>query len=146
MNAALPINRFAAAEAAPPAGAGSWTSLPPTEQLLIWSARHMLVCWPSCGSVRSELHRAYGDDALGVEHLLRCLLTALGAFSTRQLRVGDPTCSILLADEAALLAAVRLARREPGFACEALVELCAAPQAARLLPLVASLAEVADCG
>jgi hypothetical protein len=146
MNAAVPIDWFAATETAPPGGTGSWTSLPPPEQLLIWSMRHMLVCWPSCASVRAALHRAYGDEALGVEHLLRCLLTAVGAYSARRLRVGDPTCALLLADEAALLSILRLARQDPGAACERLVDLCAAPQAARLLPLAASLAQVADCG
>lgn len=146
MNAAVPFDWFAATDRPPPAAAGSWTALPPPEQLIIWSMRHMLVCWPSCGSVRAALHRAYGDEALGVEHLLRCLLTAVSAYSARRLQVGDPTCALLLADEAALLAILRLARQEPGAACDALVDLCAAPQAGRLLPLAASLAEVADCG
>ena len=145
MNAVLPIDWYAATEASPPAGAASWTSLPPPEQLMIWSMRHMLVCWPSCGSVRSALHQAYGDEALGVEHLLRCLLTALGRYSSRRLRVGDPTCSLLLADENTILLALRSARREPESARAALVEVCGEPRAERLLPLALSLADVAGC-
>lgn len=145
MNAALPIDWFDAAEPPPLASGASWTALPPPEQLLLWSMRHMLVCWPTCGSVSSALHQAYGDDALGVEHLLRCLLTGLGAYSARRLRVGDPTCALLLADERAILSALRSARREPETARVALVELCGEPQAARLLPLARSLADVSGC-
>ncbi len=146
MNAALPIDWFDAVELPPLASDMSWTSLPPPEQLLLWSMRHMLVCWPSCASVRCALHRAYGDEALGVEHLLRCLLTALGAYSSRTLKVGDPTCARLLADESAMLFVLRSARGDPCAACDALVALCGEPNAARLLPLAASLAEVANCG
>ncbi len=145
MNAALPIDWYDAAEQPPLTSDMSWTALPPAEQLLLWSIRHMLVCWPSCGSVRSALHQAYGDEALGVEHLLRCLLTALGAYSARTLKVGDPTCSRLLADENAILFALRMARREPESARAALVQVCGEPRAARLLPLAASLGDVAGC-
>jgi len=118
-------------------------SLPPTEQLLLWSIRHMLVCWPSCASVRSALHDAHGDDALGIEHLLRCLLTAIGVWSTRSLAIGDPTCALLLPDEGALLYALRASRREPEAARLALMELCAEPRAGALLPLAESLADAA---
>lgn len=128
---------------APPARGPSWTSLPPAEQLLIWSMRHMLMRWPSCGSVKSALLAAYGDDALGVEHLLRCLLTGVGAFATRSLAVGDPTCAPLLADEGALLYILRAAPADPAAAGSALAELCGTPRAATLLPLAASLATAA---
>lgn len=143
MNAAMPIGRYEAAEPLPSASDMSWTSLPPPERLLLWSMRHMLVCWPSCASVRCALQRAYGDEALGVEHLLRCLLTAIGAYSSRTLKVGDPTCARLLADEGAILFALRSARRDPDAARDTLVDLCGEPGAARLLPLAASLAQVA---
>lgn len=146
MNAAMPIDWYEAAEQPPLASDMSWTALPPPEQLLLWSMRHLLVCWPSCASVRCALHRAYGDEALGVEHLLRCLLTALSAYSLRTLKVGDPTCARLLADESAILFALRSARGDPDAACDALAELCGEPRAARLLPLAASLAHVAELG
>lgn len=142
MNVAMPIDWFDAAEYPPMTSDLSWTSLPPSEQLLLWSMRHMLVCWPTCGSVRSALHGAYGDSALGVEHLLRCLLTAISAYSTRTLKVGDPTCARLLADESSILFAIRAARREPEAAAETLAQLCADPRGARLLPLATSLAEI----
>lgn len=121
----------------------SWTALPPSEQLLIWSMRHMLVCWPTCGSVRGALHAAYGDDALGVEHLLRCFLTGIGVWSARALTVGDPTCAPLLADEGMILFILRAARGEPTAASDALIELCAQPRADALLPLAVALADVA---
>ena len=143
MNIALPVDRPDMAAPLPPIGP-SWISLPPAEQLLLWSMRHMLVCWPTCGSVRGALHSAYGESALGVEHLLRCLLTAIGAWSARGLTVGDPTCAPLLADEGALLYVLRTARDDPAAAAAALVELCAEPRAEALLPLAVSLAESAQ--
>ena len=142
MNIALPFD-WSESEAPPARAGASWTALPPAEQLLLWSIRHMLVCWPSCGSVRSALLDAHGDDALGVEHLLRCLLTAIGAWSTRSLAIGDPTCALLLPDEGALLFVLRSCRRDPGAARTALAELCAEPGAGALLPLALSLAEAA---
>ena len=89
------------------------------------------------------LHAAYGDGSLGVEHLLRCLLTAIGAWSARSLKVGDPTCAPMLADEGTLLFVLRQARRSPDASRAALVGLCAEPRAAELLPLAAELARVA---
>lgn len=142
MNIALPFD-WSDAEEMPAERAASWTALPRAEQLLLWSLRHMLVCWPTCGSVPSALHDAYGDDALGLEHLLRCFLTAIGAWSARSLAVGDPTCALLLADEGILLYVLRTARADPSAARTALAELCAEPRAGALLPLAASLAEVA---
>jgi hypothetical protein len=141
MNIATPID-WIDEDLAASVGA-SWTTLPAAEQLMIWSIRHMLVCWPSCGPVRAALHAAYGDEALGVEHLLRCFLTGIGARATRALTVGDPTCAPLLADEDAMLFILRSAHREPTAAGAALAELCAQPHAAALLPLAAALAEVA---
>lgn len=140
MNIALPIDWC---EDLPSLRGTSWTALPPPEQLLIWSMRRMLLCWPSCGSVRAALHATYGDDALGVEHLMRCFLTGVGAWSARALAVGDPTCALLLADEGAMLFVLRAARGEPTAAKAALAELCAEPRAQALLPLAAALAEVA---
>lgn len=142
MNIALPFD-WSDTEEIPADRTASWTTLPPAEQLLLWSMRHMLVCWPTCGSVRIALQDAYGDAALGVEHLLRCFLTAIGAWSARSLAVGDPTCALLLADEDTLLYILRTARGDPAGACAALAELCAEPRAGSLLPLAASLAEVA---
>jgi hypothetical protein len=143
MNIALPFDWTDTDEPVPLAHGPSWTALPPPEQLLIWSMRHMLLCWPSCGSVKSALHAAYDDDALGVEHLLRCLLAGVGAFATRSLAVGDPTCAPLLADEGALLYILRAAPVDPTAAGGALAELCGSPRAAVLLPLAASLATAA---
>ena len=142
MNIALPFD-WSEAEASPASAGASWTALPPAEQLLLWSMRHMLVCWPSCASVRSALHEAHGDDALGIEHLLRCLLTAIGAWSTRSVAIGDPTCALLLPGEGALLFVLRACRSDPDAARAAMAELCAEPRAGALLPLAESLADAA---
>lgn len=119
-----------------PANPESWTALPPDEALLIWSVRHLLVCWPTCGSVEAALHARWGDDALGVMHLLRCWLTGLGLHARRPFTVGDPTCAILLPDERALLAQLR-APSPAG-----LSRMCENSRAARLLPLVTGLARL----
>lgn len=142
MNIALPFD-WSEASPAPVRVGTSWTRLPPAEQLLLWSMRHMLVCWPSCSSVKSALHSVYDEKALGVEHLLRCLLTGIGALSARSLSIGDPTCALVLGDEAAILDALRTCSRDPDVAISTLVEVCAEPRAASLLPLVVSLAEAA---
>lgn len=83
-----------------------WTDLGDDDALLIWSLRRLLVAWPCCHAVRAALHRRFGSDACGIEHLLRCCLHALASAAVRPLRFGDPACALLLADEAALLAAL----------------------------------------
>ncbi len=123
----------------PPETAGrlpSWAELPPDEALLIWSMRHLLVCWPTCGSVEAALHRRWGDEATAIQHLLRCWLTGLSLHANRQFSVGDPTCGVLLADERAMLDLLR-SPSAPG-----LSRLCENSRAARLLPLVADLARL----
>ncbi len=116
--------------------------LPPDEALLLWSLRRMVIAWPRCHTVHAALHARYGDTALGVEHLLRCWLLGVSRHARRQLVIGDPTCTLLLPDEAVLLAVVRGAT--PADAAEAaLVGLTGNPCAGCLAPLAASLAEIA---
>lgn len=110
-----------------------WTDLPDDEALLLWSLRRMVIAWPRCHVVHAALHRRFGDDALGVEHLLRCWLTGIARHAARPLQLGDPACALILPDEDALLYALR----SPG--CAALAGLCG-PGAATLLPLTAALA------
>jgi hypothetical protein len=128
-----------------PAPGPSWTDLPLPEQMLVWAMRHMLVCWPTCGSVRAALLQAHGDAATGIEHLVRCWLAGLSLYSRRPLKVGDPTCAPLLPDEGAMLYALRAAAEQrDAEAAEALVELCDEPVAICLLPLARALAEAAE--
>jgi|GEM_PF-2307840 len=123
----------------------SWTELPVPEQMLVWTMRHLLVCWPTCGSVRAALLQAHGDEATGIEHLLRCWLAGLSLYSRRELKVGDPTCAPLLPDEATMLFALGAAAgHRDAEAARALVELCDEPVAACLVPLARALAEAAQ--
>lgn len=107
-----------------------WTDLDDDDALLLWSLRRLLVAWPCCHAVRAALHRRFGDEACGVEHLLRCCLHALAKAATRPLRFGDPACALVLADEATLLAALAGQRA-------ALELLCA--ETAVLTPLLDAL-------
>ena len=116
-----------------------WTDLPDDEALLLWSVRRMVVAWPRCHAVHAALHRRFGDDALGVEHMLRCLLIGLARHATRPLRLGDPACALLLPDEALLLLALRNSG-DPARAGTAIEALSGAPAAACLLPITVALA------
>lgn len=111
-----------------------WTDLPDDEALLLWSLRRMVIAWPRCHAVHAALHRRFGDDALGVEHLLRCWLTGIARHAARPLSLGDPACALILPDEGALLHALR-ARDDDA----ALASLCG-PAAAALRPLTLALA------
>ena len=104
--------------------AKSWATLPEPDRTLLWAMRHMLMCWPTCGSTRAALHRDFGDDGLAVEHLLRCLLTGIGMHARRPLKMGDPACGAILPDEGVVLA-----------------DLCDNRAAATLLPLATHLAD-----
>ena len=123
----------------PPRSHRVWTDLPPDEALLLWSLRRLVVAWPRCHAVHAALHRRFGDDALGVEALLRCWLHGLAGHATRPLRIGDPACAHLLPDEAAMLSAFRHAATDGGAA--AIDELCGRPAAAVLGPIARALAQ-----
>ena len=79
------------------------------ELLLLWSLRRMAVAWPRCHAVHIALQQAYGDNGLGVEHLIRCWLERLTLRATRRLVIGEPGCALVLRDEATLLLALRTA-------------------------------------
>lgn len=114
----------------------SWTALPPDEALLVWSMRHLLVCWPTCGSVEAALIGRWGDEATAIQHLLRCWLTGMSLHAQRQFTVGDPTCGVLLNDERAMLALLRAPSPSR------LARLCGNSRAARLMPIVTDLARL----
>lgn len=129
-------------DARTPAPATCLSDLPGDEGLLLWSLRRMVVAWPRCHTVHAALLARYGDDGLGVEHLLRCLLTGVSNHARRKLVIGDPNCTLLLADEGALLFALRPST-PPAAAADALVALTANPCAGCLLPLATALATTA---
>ena len=110
--------------------------LPEDDALILWSLRRLVVAWPRCHTVHAALHMRFGDAALGVEHLLRCLLVGVARHARRRLAIGDPNCAVVLPDEADLLAAVR-----PGDDIAAtLARLTGEASATCLLPLAAALA------
>ncbi len=121
-----------------PARRGSWTELPADEALLLWSLRRILVAWPRCRAVEVALYRRWGDDAVGVGHLLHCWLHGLARYAGRPLTVGDPACALLLPDEGAMLYVLRHAHA-PERAGPALASLCGREGTAVLLPLAAAL-------
>lgn len=122
-----------------PAGGSCWADLPGDEGLLLWSLRRLVVAWPRCHAVQAALHARYGDDGLGVEHLLRCWLTGLSRYARRQLVIGDPHCTLLLPDEGSLLFILRPST-DPAAAARAIADVTGDPLAVRLLPLARSLA------
>lgn len=127
-----------------PVGGGScWADLPGDEGLLLWSMRRMVVAWPRCHAVHAALHARYGDDALGVEHLMRCWLIGLSRRARRQMVIGDPTCTLLLPDEGSLLFVLRPSSDETA-AASAIAAVTGNPLATCLLPLAASLAAMAQ--
>lgn len=119
-----------------------WADLPGDEGLILWSMRRLVVAWPRCHAVQAALHARYGDDALGVEHLLRCWLTGVSRHARRQLVIGDPLCGLLLADEGALLFILRSATPTAARVA-AIGALTGAPAATCLAPLAESLGGLA---
>ena len=94
------------------------------EALLLWSVRRLAIAWPRCHAVHVALQQRYGQDGLGVEHLVRCWLRALADRATRQLTIGQPACPMILPDEAAMLIAVRHAGDGSNRTGLALASLC----------------------
>ena len=117
----------------------SWTNLPHDSATVLWAVRHIVICWPDCGNVRAALIDSYGDDATGIEHLLRCLIAGIGMHGRRKLSIGTPACAILLPDEIELLEAIGLDGAEPD--PSALSRLTASPKGERLAPLAALISE-----
>jgi hypothetical protein len=120
-----------------------WSDLAGDEGLILWSLRRMVVAWPRCHTVHVALQMRYGDDGLAIEHLLRCWLDGVSRHARRRLVIGDPNCTLLLADEGALLFALR-----PGTpttaAGQALIALTGNPCADCLVPLARALAATAQ--
>ena len=111
-------------------------ALPAGEALLIWGVRRLALLRPigsaRCHALHIALHQACGEDGLGIEHLLRCLLVGLARRTDRALGFGQPACPMLTRDEVLLLAALRAG------AGEGLARL-AGPRAAALAPLLETL-------
>ena len=119
--------------------------LPGDAALLIWSMRRLVVAWPRCHAVQAALHRRFGSEALGVEHLLRCWLAGLASHARRPLLLAQPGSASILADEGAMLFVLRQAN-EPEIAGAALATLCGCEAARGLLPLAVALQRLSRLG
>ncbi|MEE4350646.1 MAG: hypothetical protein V2J26_10485 [Pacificimonas sp.] len=111
--------------------------LPPESRTLLWTARHMVACWPGCSSIRPVLMESLGERAAGAEHLVRCLLVGIGNRVHRRLAFGNPAATALFPDEALMLEAVGLDGAEA--APDALMLLTGCPKARALAPLLLEL-------
>ncbi|EMD81746.1 hypothetical protein [Pacificimonas flava] len=121
----------------PPQG---WTTLPPESRALLWATRHMVMCWPGCPSVTAALIEVLGEEAMGGEHLLRCLIVGISRRAHRRIEFGSPACRQVLPDEELLLEAIGLDGAEP--APDALRLLTGCGKAPALAPLTAELRRV----
>lgn len=111
-------------------------ALPAGEAVMIWGLRRLALLRPlgsaRCHALHIALQQACGDEGLGVEHLLRCLLVGLARRTDRPLAFGQPACPVLTHDEALLLAAL------DGESGQGLARLAGA-RAATLAPLLDTL-------
>ena len=117
-----------------------WTALPPQSRTLLWTMRHMLVCWPGCTSVQAALISALDEEAQEAEQLIRALILAITHRAHRRIEFGNPACAHLLSDEMLLLDAVGLDGAEP--APDELCRLTGCPGALTLAPLTVELRRV----
>ena len=113
---------------------------------LLWSLRRLAMVRP-LGSARDAhrdpyvhalLQRRFGDQGLGLEHHLRCLIVGLARRAIRPIQLHRPCHAQLSADERRLLMALDdVARPARG---AALLAPLAGTRGAELLPLLAGIA------
>jgi hypothetical protein len=108
------------------------------ERELLWCLRRLAMMRP-LGSARDAhvhlaLQRRFGDEGLGAEHLLRCLLVALARRAERPLSLRMPCCPARTTDETRLL----LAWRDPA-QVPVMLSPMAGTRAAELQPIIAAL-------
>lgn len=120
------------------------TSLPADSALLLWAIRQLVVSWPCSGRVRAGLIARFGDNASGIEHLIRCLIAGMAIHGTRTLALGAPCCATVHADERAILEAIGLDGAEPD--PSALVQLCGSVRGECLAPLAAMISDLSRHG
>lgn len=128
--------------------ADAWPPLPipgnigEDEQLLLWAWRRLALLEPlgeaRCHAVHAVLQRRFGDNGLGVEHALSCVLVLLARRARHRIRFGEPCCPLLMEDEMRLILALRLARQ--GRAAAMLAPMVGPDGVAVLAPLLAFLA------
>lgn len=106
---------------------------------LLWAIRRLALLEPlgtaRCPMVHIALQQEFGDNGMGIEHLLRCWLVGLARLADRPLRFGTPVCAAPLPDEALLL---RILVAPEAESAVLLIQL-AGPGAAGLLPLAGAV-------
>lgn len=112
------------------------------ERDLLWCLRRTAMQRP-LGSARDAqvhllLQRRFGDQGLGIEHLLRCLLVGLARRAVRPLTLRTPCIPALTADEWRLLLALRAADAPARQA--ALLAPMAGSRGRELVPIISGLA------
>ncbi|MFZ4688595.1 MAG: hypothetical protein ACOYLS_05110 [Polymorphobacter sp.] len=110
---------------------------------LLWAIRRLALMQPigaaRCHAVHIALQQDFGDQGLGIEHLLRCILVGLSRSASRRLALGWPGCGLVTPDETMLLALLGGTAGPT-----ALARLTGTAEAATLLPLFAAVAALAQ--
>jgi hypothetical protein len=113
-----------------------------TQRELLWCLRRLAMMRP-LGSARDAhvhalLQQRFGEQGLGLEHLLRCLIVGLARRAVRPVRLHLPCHGVLAEDEQRLLLAMTDAGRVPRVA--AVLAPLAGSRGAELAPLLAGIA------
>lgn len=116
--------------------------LPQVQRDLIWCLRRLALLRP-LGSARDAhvhalLQQRFGEQGLGLEHLLRCLIFGLARRAVRPLRLHLPCHGALVEDEQRLLVALGDAGR-PARVAAALAPMVGS-RGGELAPLLAGIA------
>ncbi len=115
------------------------------EAVLLWSLRRLAPAVASigpmarCPMVEAALIRQFGAAGQEIAMLLRCMAQLLAAGAARPLQLGSPAMAALTADEAGLLAVMRV----PSSADHRLAPLLAGPHVATAARLLALLGQTA---
>jgi hypothetical protein len=116
--------------------------LTPVQREILWCLRRLAMVRP-LGSARDAhvhalLQRRFGEQGLGLEHLLRCLIVGLARRALRPVRLHLPCHGAVAEDEQRLLLALGESRR-PVRVVAVLAPL-AGSRGGELVPLLAGIA------
>ncbi|MCM0031387.1 hypothetical protein [Sandarakinorhabdus limnophila] len=116
--------------------------LTPVQREILWCLRRLAMVRP-LGSARDAhvhalLQRRFGEQGLGLEHLLRCLIVGLARRALRPVRLHLPCHGAVAEDEQRLLLAIGESRRPVRVA--AVLAPLAGSRGGELVPLLAGIA------
>lgn len=116
--------------------------LPADQRDLLWCLRRQAMLRPLGTARDAQVHivlqRRFGDNGLGLEHLLRCLLVGLARRAVRPVRLHLPCRAAIAEDERRLLMALASVDRPARVA--ALLAPIAGTRGGELTPLIAGMA------